>query len=342
MKTLPKVSIIVPVYNTEPYLARCLDTILNQTFTEYECILVDDCSPDNCPAICDEYAKKDERIKVTHNQQNQGSSLSRQIGLAQALSDYIQFVDSDDWIENNMLEEMYGKAIYGNFDIVYCDSFEEDTNKLIANRPVNDSTKKVTLIKQLFSLVIRPNLTHQLVKRELFFKIKFPEDSCAEDWVITTQLFHHVENISNIPVVLYHNCFNPNSLTRSGQLELKKITENYRNYSLIVNFLKDHYNDISVFDPELSNFVNKVKLSIVLNKITRKNIYQLFELYPHSNRLIFNKDSTFPFYHKILLFLATKKNLLPLRLLDLYYLFRKNITFVSLTCLTLFDFLYHL
>ena len=159
MKTLFKISVIVPVYNTEPYLARCIDSILNQTFTEFECILVNDCSPDNCPAICDEYAKKDKRIKVIHNQQNQGSSLSRQIGLAQATGDYIQFADSDDWIECNMLEEMYGKAIEGNFDIVYCDSIEEDIKTLIINRTVSDSTDKVTLIKQLFSLEIHPNLT---------------------------------------------------------------------------------------------------------------------------------------------------------------------------------------
>jgi hypothetical protein len=107
-------------------------------------------------------------------------------------------------------------------------------------------------------------------------------------------------------------------------LEYKKIDENYNNYSIIVNFLKDKYNDISIFDPELSNFVNKVKLSIILNKITRKNIDRLFELYPNSNKLIFNQKSRFALYHKILLYLATKKVLFPLRLMDVFYTLRKQ------------------
>ena len=325
MSISPKISIVVPVYNSEPYLPRCLDSILNQTFTEFECILVDDCSPDNCPAICDEYAQKDRRFQVIHNQQNQGSSLSRQIGLAQAKGDYILFADSDDRIESNMAEVMYMKAINGNFDIVYCDSLEEKTKILFTNRPTNDSADKVTLIKQLFSLEIHPSLPHQLVKRELFLKVLFPKASCAEDWLITTQTIHYAEKISYVPIVFHYYCYNPNSLTRNNRLEFKKLNENYSNYFMIIRFLNDHYDDISLFDPELSNFINKVKLGIILNKSTRKNIYQLFELYPPSNHLIFNEKSHFPLYHKILLFLATNKILFPLKFLDIFYALRKGL-----------------
>ena len=324
MAISPKISVIVPVYNVERYLSKCLDSILNQTFTEFECILVDDCSLDNCPAICDEYALKDQRIKVIHNQKNQGSSLSRQIGLAKAAGDYILFVDSDDWIEPDMLEVMYAKAIEGDFDTVFCDCYEESTGIVCTNRPTNNSIDKITLIKQLFSEEIRPSLPFQLIKRDLFSKVLFPQASCAEDWFITTQIIHYAERISYIPVTFYHYCCNPKSLTRNNLLEVKKLNENYRNYSLIVNFLKDKYNDISIFDPELSNFVNKVKTGIILNKRTRKEVYRLFELYPYSNKLIFNRKSTFPIYHKILLFLATKNILFPLRLLDLYYAIRKK------------------
>ena len=324
MSVLPKVSIIVPVYNSEPYLPRCLNSILNQTFTEFECILVDDCSPDNCPAICDEYVQKDRRFQVIHNQQNQGSSLSRQIGLNQAKGDYILFADSDDRIENTMAEVMYTKAINGNFDIVYCDSKGENTDIVFINRPTNDSTDKVKLIKQLFSLEIFPSLPFQLVKRELFLKVLFPKASCAEDWLITTQTIHYAEKISYVPIVFHYYCYNPNSLTRNNRLDFKKINENYSNYFMIVRFLNEHYSDITIFDPELSNFINKVKLGIILNKRTRRNIYQLFELYPPSNQLIFNKKSQFPFYHKILLFLAVKKILFPLKFLDIFYVLRKG------------------
>ena len=171
MNIAPKISIIVPVYNVEPYLSRCLDSILNQTFAGFECILVDDCSTDNSPAICDEYARTDRRIRFIRNQQNQGSSLSRQIGLMQAVGDYILFVDSDDWIESIMAEEMYAKADNGNFDIVFCDSVDEYSGRLSTNRPISNSMDKITLMKQLFSLAIHPSLVMQLIKRDLFLNL---------------------------------------------------------------------------------------------------------------------------------------------------------------------------
>ena len=95
------ISVIVPVYNVEPYLNRCVDSILEQTFTDFELILVDDGSPDNCPAICDEYARKDSRIHVIH-QKNGGLSDARNAGIdwvvANSDSQWISFVDSDDWV----------------------------------------------------------------------------------------------------------------------------------------------------------------------------------------------------------------------------------------------------
>ena len=114
-----KLSIIVPVYNVEPYLRRCIDSILAQTFTDFELILVDDGSPDNCPAICDEYAEKDPRIVVIHKQ-NGGLSDARNAGLDIARGEYIGFVDSDDYIDAEMYEKMYNAAIMHNSDIVSC------------------------------------------------------------------------------------------------------------------------------------------------------------------------------------------------------------------------------
>ncbi len=100
---MPLFSIIIPVYNVEKYLNKCVDSVLNQTFTDFEVILVDDGSPDNCPAICDSYAEKDKRVRVIHKQ-NGGLICARKSGLEAARGDYIGFVDSDDWIEENMYE----------------------------------------------------------------------------------------------------------------------------------------------------------------------------------------------------------------------------------------------
>jgi len=115
----PKISCIVPVYNVEKYLHCCIDSILSQTFTDFELILVDDGSPDNSPAICDEYARKDNRIKVIH-QKNAGVSVARNSGMDIMQGDYYCFIDSDDWITTDYLEKLYNTAKEENADLVVC------------------------------------------------------------------------------------------------------------------------------------------------------------------------------------------------------------------------------
>ena len=126
-----KLSIIVPIYNVEPYLRKCIDSILAQTFTDFECILVDDGSPDNCPTICDEYAKKDSRIRVIHKE-NGGLSDARNAGLDIAQGEYIGFVDSDDYILEDMYSQMILKMDLYHADIVVCgiENIDENGNIL--------------------------------------------------------------------------------------------------------------------------------------------------------------------------------------------------------------------
>jgi glycosyltransferase involved in cell wall biosynthesis len=120
---MPVISIIVPVYKVEPYLRRCVDSILAQTFRDFECILIDDGSPDNCPAICDEYAKKDSRIVVIH-QENKGVSAARNAGLDRAQGEWIGFVDGDDWCDKGMYETLYKNARRHDADISICGLYE--------------------------------------------------------------------------------------------------------------------------------------------------------------------------------------------------------------------------
>lgn len=107
MNILLKVSIIVPVYKAEPYIRKCIDSILSQTFTNFELLLIDDGSPDNCGKICDEYAELDTRVHVFHKE-NGGVSAARNLGLDHAKGDYVCFIDSDDWIDPDMLETLIG------------------------------------------------------------------------------------------------------------------------------------------------------------------------------------------------------------------------------------------
>ena len=115
----PQISVIVPIYNVEKYLAKCIDSIINQTLTNIEIILVNDGSTDNSRKIIDKYDKKDSRIKVIHKK-NGGQGSARNAGLDIAKGEYIGFVDSDDWIDSNMYENLYNAAISNNADIVVC------------------------------------------------------------------------------------------------------------------------------------------------------------------------------------------------------------------------------
>ena len=116
---MPKVSVIILVYNVEAYLKQCLDSVINQTLKDIEIILVDKESPDNCPKICDDYAKKDKRIKVIH-QKNKGLSGARNTGMEFATGEYIAFIDSDDWIEKTMLQTLFSTAEKHNSDVAVC------------------------------------------------------------------------------------------------------------------------------------------------------------------------------------------------------------------------------
>ena len=115
---MPKISIIIPVYKVEKYLRRCLDSVLNQTFTDWEAICVNDCSPDNSGAILNEYAARDKRIKVINHKENSGLSASRNTAIEHATGDYVMYLDSDDFIHPQTMEIAYYLAQRDDSDIV--------------------------------------------------------------------------------------------------------------------------------------------------------------------------------------------------------------------------------
>lgn len=117
--SIPKISVIVPVYNVEQYLDRCIESITNQTLRDIEIILVDDKSPDKSPQKCDDWAKRDKRIKVIHKSINEGLGFARNTGLENAIGEYVTFVDSDDWIDLNMYSDLYDLCLKYNADIAY-------------------------------------------------------------------------------------------------------------------------------------------------------------------------------------------------------------------------------
>ena len=128
-----KISVIVPVYNVEKYLEKCVESILNQSLKDIEIILVDDGSPDNCPQICDEYATKDSRVKVCHKQ-NGGLSSARNEGLKHVSGEYYMFVDSDDWLDSETCEVTYNYAKQNDADCLMFSYTKEFGNHSIINK----------------------------------------------------------------------------------------------------------------------------------------------------------------------------------------------------------------
>lgn len=215
----PKISVIVPVYKAEHYLARCVDTLLAQTFDDFEVILVDDGSPDNSGAICDEYALKDKRVRVIH-QPNAGVSMARQKGLDNARGEYVIHADPDDWVEPDMLKELYAKAKEEDADMVICDFYGHYGGKVVYERQQPSSLDHNTVLCDLFKH-LHGSCCNKLVRRVCFLKfdIHFSEGvSFCEDLLINSTLLRHNIKVAYLQNAFYHYdcCINSNSLVRKN------------------------------------------------------------------------------------------------------------------------------
>ena len=200
-----RVSIIVPVYNVEKYIHQCVDSLLAQKYKNIEMVLIDDESPDQCPQILDEYAKKDTRIKVIH-QKNRGLSGARETGFKAASGKYVNFVDSDDWIEDTAIEEMVEAAEKNNADIVICDwkTFEnEDLNGVVHTQTLKNDLP-MEQIRDEFLQDKHPNfMCNKLFKRELFNGIVFPGNMIFEDLYINAEIICRCKKIHYIAKPFY-------------------------------------------------------------------------------------------------------------------------------------------
>lgn len=206
---MPEISIIVPVYKVEKYLERCVKSILAQTFTDFELILVDDGSPDNCPLMCDEWAKKDKRIKVIHKA-NGGAGQSRNVGLENATGKYIGFVDADDWITRDMYEYLHELIIKEDADVAMCD-FTRNPKEL-ENDTLNEEIK-VLDFKGIQDFFYRINgeasnyaIWNRLYKKEVLAGIHFLEGKITEDVMFIYEVTKSAKKmaVSNKKKYLYY------------------------------------------------------------------------------------------------------------------------------------------
>lgn len=224
-----KISIIIPIYNAEKYLKRCVNSINMQSFSNYEMILVNDGSIDNSATICDEFAKYDNRIRVFHKE-NGGVSSARNWGLDKAIGEYIMFVDSDDYMLPGMLEVMLSTLESKKADLVVCGTTETGGGYW---RPITDVDYSINQLKENFVSLLHTELLsppwNKIYKKEIIGSNRFCEDiSFGEDLLFNIQYLEKCENISFIKESpFYHEKENENSLVvkfnRNRLLDIEKV-----------------------------------------------------------------------------------------------------------------------
>ena len=223
------ISVIIPVYNKEKYLPRCIESVLAQTYRDLDIILVDDGSRDNSGKICDEYAEKDGRVRVFHKE-NGGVSSARNLGLEKAReksSEYIGFIDADDWIEPEMYEKLLNVIFETNADIAVCcekTEFTQEDNRQDKNTGSGLNLKQTVYdrdeaVRALLKLEISTFVHDKLYKAHLFTGIAFPEGKVYEDLATVFKLIVASERTVLLSEILYHYIVNPGSITHNKSMK---------------------------------------------------------------------------------------------------------------------------
>lgn len=225
MENQALISVIIPVYNVEAYLRECVESVLKQTYQNFEIILVDDGSTDSSGVICDEYVDKDERVSVIH-QSNGGLSVARNTGLSESNGDYIYFLDSDDYIAENALEHLIKIAEKDNSDIVFFDavSFADTNDFTVKQNYIRKNNYQTDNGLNVFSKMSKNQEFHSAVPL-LFIRKEFLLNSCItfipgilfEDMVFTYQLFCKSVTVSQCSEALYYRRYRKNSIMTSSK-----------------------------------------------------------------------------------------------------------------------------
>jgi glycosyltransferase involved in cell wall biosynthesis len=255
MNATPVVSIIIPIYNVEQNIERCARSLFEQTFKKMEFVFVNDCSPDNSihilEKVIDEYPERKDQVTILHHEINKGVAAARNTGLDNAIGEYFLQVDSDDWLETTMVEELYSKAKANDSDIVWSDFYVDfpDDSAITINRKQNVPEKATLCIIEILSGFLHAGLWNKLLKRSLCItnNIRFPEGvNLCEDLVFIILYLLKAERITYIQKAFYHYVQNPDSITIArtrlsfeNEFKAVKIIEEnllkdiYRNYIMM-------------------------------------------------------------------------------------------------------------
>ena len=228
------ISIIVPVYNSSNFLRRCVSCIFNQTYKNWELILIDDGSTDGSAVICDEYTKEDERVKVIH-QQNLGASFARKRGIDVAKGEYLTFLDSDDIVEEDYLERLYNAMKQYGTKIAACDQIKhQEGTDVIVDKSGDVMLLDNQAIHNRFFKYQFWGFWGKIYHRSVFDDIYFPQYTINEDYVVMAQLFDRYKQMAYVPMGLYHYMTHGESL--SHQKLSRRMFDEYYNKLWVRDF----------------------------------------------------------------------------------------------------------
>lgn len=301
----PSVSIIVAVYNSGNYIKHCLNSLINQTFKDIEFILIDDGSTDDSGQICDNFAKNDERIRVIHKK-NEGIAATRQLGLDISKGNFIIYIDSDDYIEYDMIQKMYNKFT-DDIDMVVCGYYTESSNITITNN-VDTHYYPCDLLNSILEGKPMGALWNKMVRRSAYNGLRFHNDIFySEDVLLLAEmLLKNIRSINYLQYPLYHYVIHSNSLTRIVTRDSFKNKFMFLDY-LELCLLKYHYPKTEIISilnleyiismifsqlyshKEISSFYKKRKKYILKNNYKIKMYLLKSKFYVY--RIIFSNKS---------------------------------------------------
>lgn len=289
-----KVSIIIPVYNVEQYLKRSLNSVLQQTYENLEIILVDDGSKDHSGKICDEYAKRDGRIRVFHKK-NGGLSDARNYGIKIASANYITFIDSDDYVEREYIEIlMKSQRKYGSNIVIAGHTTIYPKRKIVHTENHSYVDKpEIILEKMLYDKGIDTSAWAKLYKKDLFKDIKYPKGRLFEDIATTGKLICGAKNISVEPVSIYNYVIRGNSISNEDFSEKK--LDLISSTKEVVDYVVKRYPELQKAGKRRIMFSYLATLSQLANSNNKdKNMREFLMGYIKSNRKQILKDSDIP------------------------------------------------
>ncbi len=293
---MPKVSVVVPIYNVEKYIKKCLDSLVNQTLQEIQIILVNDGSTDESGNIAKEYASKYTNKIIYLEKENGGLSDARNFGMRYTEGEYIAFLDSDDYVENTMYEEMYNKALQENSDYVECDFLWEYPDKVKKDKRIPYSNKKEMLTN------VRVVAWNKLIKREILEKnnISFPKGLRYEDIEFTYKLIPYLNKVSYVDKEFVHYVQRNNSIANvqnERTAEVFTIFDNIIKYYQEKNFYEEYKEELEYSYSRILlcsslKRICKIKDSKTRKKLIEETFEKLYQQFPlwKENKILNNRS----------------------------------------------------